>query len=121
MRLQNSKSVLIFSRLKRFEAFCPSLCYAADVLGASPALVSSACHGLRNSIQVKGHYVRFGGLGDLEDAKKGLVEFDRIRGINARYYPTANITRKSLGLKYEMIKQKHRFNIADFYPLVKSR
>lgn len=106
MSLHNAKSVLIFNRLKRFTAFCPSLCYAAALLGVSAALVSDACHGRNGSIQVKGYYVRFGGLEDIEDAKRGLIDFDRTHDINARYYPTANINRKNLGLKYEMIKRR---------------
>lgn len=106
MKLNDTKSVLIFNRLKRFTAFCPSLGYAALLLGVSPPLVSDACHGRNGSIQAKGYYVRFGGLGDIEDAKRGLIDFDRTHGINARYYPTANISRKDLGLKYEMIKRR---------------
>lgn len=106
MSLHNAKSILIFNRLKRFTAFCPSLNYAAALLGVSSSLVSDACHGRNGSIQAKGYYVRFGGLEDIECAKRGLIEFDRTHEINARYYPNANISRKDLGLKYEMIKHR---------------
>lgn len=61
MSLHNAKSILIFNRLKRFTAFCPSLNYAAALLGVSSSLVSDACHGRNGSIQAKGYYVRFGG------------------------------------------------------------
>ncbi len=107
MSLHKAKSVLVFNSLKRFAAFCPSLNHAAALLGVSPACVSGAIHGNNGSIQVKGYYVRFGGLGDVTDAGSGLIEFDRLHGINARYYPTSTIRRGKLGLKYEMIK-KHR-------------
>lgn len=101
MYLNNAKSVLIFNRLKRFAAFCPSLGYAAALLGVSPACVSDACNG--RNIQVKGYYVRFGGLDDIYN---GLIEFDRSHNITARYYPTASIHRKELALKYEMRKRR---------------
>lgn len=100
------KSVIIFNRLKRFTAFCPSLGYAAALLGVTSPCVWGAIYGHNGSIQVKGYYVRFGGLGDIGDAEKGLIEFDRAHGIVARYYPTATILRKRLGLKYEMIKKR---------------
>lgn len=62
MSISKAKSVIIFNRLKRFAAFCPSLGYAAALLGVSPACVSDACNGRNGSIQVKGYYVRFGGV-----------------------------------------------------------
>lgn len=110
MKLYDNKSVLIFNRFKRFAAFCPSLNYAAELLCATPALVSQVCKGHRSAIKAKNHYVRFGGLEDIADAKKGLVEYDRIHGINARYYPTGAMSRKSLGLKCEMIKHRNTDN-----------
>lgn len=102
MRLKQAKTVLIFNRLKRFTAFCPTLSYAAALLDVSPACVSDACHGRNGSIQVKGFYVRFGGLANIADAEKGLIEYDRTHGITARYYPTAAILRKELKLKYQI-------------------
>lgn len=80
-------------------AFCTSVHYAAELLGTRAPLVSMACTEHRGTIHAKKHYVRFGRLDDIEDAKKGLVEFDRIHGINARYYPTGKINSKSLGAK----------------------
>lgn len=106
MKLNDNKSVLIFNRLKRFAAFCPSVNYAAELAGTTAALVSKVCHGYSDAIKAKNHYFRFGGLEDIEDAKKGLVEYDRIHGINARYYPDGKMSRKSLRLKWKW--QKHR-------------
>ena len=80
MKLQDNKSVLIFNRFKRFMAFCTSLSYAAELLMVTASCVSQACHGYKGTMKTKNHYVRFGGLEDIEDAKKGLLNMTVFTG-----------------------------------------
>lgn len=102
MSLHNAKSILIFNRLKRFTAFCPSVTYTAKLLGCSSVLISNACKGQNRSITAKGYYVRFGVLADVAN-NSTLQEFDNAHNITARYYKKATISRSGLGLKYQMI------------------
>jgi hypothetical protein len=104
--IHNASSVLIFSPLKRFCGYCPSLNCAATLLGCSVALISVACRGQNHSITAKGYYVR---LGTLDDAinTPSLLEFDKLHNISARYYKTASIQRKGLRLKYNMIHKQN--------------
>lgn len=61
-------------------AFCTSLSYAAELLMVTASCVSQACHGYKGTMKTKNHYVRFGGLEDIEDAKKGLLNMTVFTG-----------------------------------------
>jgi hypothetical protein len=109
MKLKESTSVLIFNANKRFCGYSPSINYTANLLGCSKAIVSMVCNGKGNCITAKGYYLRFGTLQDVNNTPT-LQEFDKLHGINARYYKTASINRKGLKIKY---KKKQSLNITN--------
>jgi len=97
---KQSKRVLVFNPLKRYIAKICSVNAAAEIFHTSPANITLACNG--NSISCCGFYFRHLDprieLGEEDEGVLRLEEYDKLCGVERKYYPTKAMCRK--GMKY---------------------
>lgn len=104
---KQSKRVLVFNPLKRYISKICSVNAAAEMFHTSPANITLACNG--SSISCCGFYFRHLDprieLGEDDEGVLRLEEYDRLCGVERKYYPTKAMCRK--GMKYNANKIKN--------------
>lgn len=101
------KRVLVFNPLKRFISKICSVNAAAEIFQTSPANITLACSG--STISCCGYYFRYLDprieLGEEDEGALRLEDYDRLCGVERKYYPNKEMSRK--GMKYKTKKQSN--------------